>query len=68
MKFSSKKISFDDEETSVTENKGRRDEKPKEPVREKAVIRNTDSHEETQKPKEPQFKKVKLRFGFSDDK
>lgn len=68
VKFSSKKISFDEEETSLTENKGKREEKQNEPVREKAVIRNTDSHEETQKPKEPQFKKVKLRFGFSDDK
>jgi cytosine/adenosine deaminase-related metal-dependent hydrolase len=66
VKFSPKKMSFDETDESSSETKEKSIEPVKEKQKEHAVIRNTDSHDE--KKKEPQFKKVKLRFGFSDDK
>jgi len=68
VKFSSKKMSFDETDDAPVEAKNKPVEPAKDKPREQTVIRNTNSHEEAQKPKEPQFKKVKLRFGFSDDK
>lgn len=63
VKFAPKKMSFDETEEASEEKPKEKLEKPKEHT----VIRNTDSHEEPKK-EAPQFKKVKLRFGFSDDK
>ena len=67
VKFSSKKISFDDEESSIDVK-----EKQKEPAHKKTEL-SRESKQETKtdtKPEEKkpvQFKKVKLRFGFSED-
>jgi cytosine/adenosine deaminase-related metal-dependent hydrolase len=60
VKFSPKKISFDENEESPVQEK----EKPKEIATETFQQKKA----EPEPKKEPQFKKVKLRFGFSDDK
>lgn len=66
VKFSPKKISFDETEEISAETKEKLIEPVKGKQKEQTIIRNTNSNEEQKK--EPQFKKVKLRFGFSDDK
>ena len=63
VKYSSKKISFEDEE--VASEKEKKEEAVKEKTKETPVIRNTDTASEPKK--EVQFKKTKMRFGFGDE-
>lgn len=63
VKYSSKKISFEDEE--VASEKEKKEEPVKEKTKEAPVIRKTDTASEPKK--EIQFKKTKMRFGFGDE-